>query len=221
MVKNLDAFERVMWPAMADRVRDMVALSGRANPRGRPAESGGAERHRRRRSAAPIVKPRRPRKLLVTDLQMYSGHSTIPHGNWLLELMGKYTGAFEPVFSNDLELLKYPRIKEFDAVYLNNVCGMVHNDPGRARRPAPLRPRRRRPRRPSRRDLRQQQLARVRRDDGGLGRRPSHREADAQGRRSGQPAHEELRGRELRAHATSSTSSRPTRPTRAPSSGSC
>ncbi len=43
--------------------------------------------------------------------------------------MAKYTGAFEPVFSNDLNLLKYPKIKEFDAVYLNNVCGMVHNDP--------------------------------------------------------------------------------------------
>ena len=43
--------------------------------------------------------------------------------------MGKYTGAFEPTFSNDLNLLKYPKIKEFDAVFLNNVCGMVHNDP--------------------------------------------------------------------------------------------
>jgi type 1 glutamine amidotransferase len=60
---------------------------------------------------------------------MYSGHSSIPHGNLLLELIGKYTGAFEPVFSNDLNLLRYPRIKEFDAVYLNNVCGMVYNDP--------------------------------------------------------------------------------------------
>jgi type 1 glutamine amidotransferase len=79
------------------------------------------------RKAAVI--PRRPRKLLVTDIQMYSGHSTIPHGNLLIELMAKYTGAFEPVFSNDLNLLKYPQIRQFDAVYLNNVCGMVHNDP--------------------------------------------------------------------------------------------
>src|SRR6478672_8820046 len=77
----------------------------------------------------PIVPPRRPRKMLVTDLQMYSGHETIPHGNLLLELMAKYTGAFEPVFSNDLELLKYPNIKAFDAIYLNNVCGMIHDDP--------------------------------------------------------------------------------------------
>ena len=76
----------------------------------------------------PIVQPRKPRKLLVVDFQMYSGHSTIPHGNWMLELMGKYTGAFQPVFSNDLNNLKYPKIKEFDAVYLNNVCGMVFPD---------------------------------------------------------------------------------------------
>jgi type 1 glutamine amidotransferase len=47
----------------------------------------------------------------------------------MLELMGKNTGAFEPTFSNDLELLKYPKIKEFDGIWLNNVCGMVHNDP--------------------------------------------------------------------------------------------
>jgi hypothetical protein len=60
---------------------------------------------------------------------MYSGHGTIPHGNLLIELMAKYTGAFTPTFSNDLELLKYPKIKEFDAVFLNNVCGMIHNDP--------------------------------------------------------------------------------------------
>jgi type 1 glutamine amidotransferase/sugar phosphate isomerase/epimerase len=129
MLTNLTAFERVMWPAMAERVRQMLESPAgriRGGDRLKPEERAAID------AAAPrqaLVKPRRSRKLLVTDLQMYSGHSTIPHGNWLLEVMGKQTGAFEPVFSNDLELLKYPRIKEFDAVYLNNVCGMVHNDP--------------------------------------------------------------------------------------------
>jgi sugar phosphate isomerase/epimerase/type 1 glutamine amidotransferase len=129
MLANLTAFERVMWPAMAERVRHMVASepgrirgSDRLSAEDRQAIEAAVPR-------TPVAAPRRPRKLLVTDLQMYSGHSTIPHGNWLLELIGKHTGAFEPVFSNDLALLTYPRIKEFDAVYLNNVCGMVHNDP--------------------------------------------------------------------------------------------
>ena len=129
MVKNLTAFERVMWPAMAERVRVMLdspAGKIRGPERLKPEERQAIE------AAAPrqaIVKPKKPRKMLVTDIQMYSGHSSIPNGNYLLELMAKNTGAFEPTFSNDLSLLKYPKIKEFDAVYLNNVCGMVYNDP--------------------------------------------------------------------------------------------
>ena len=129
MLKNLNGFEQVMWPAMAARVRQMLDTpAGKIRGGDRlPAEmraqiDAAAPR-------APIVKPKKARKLLVTDIQMYSGHGTIPHGNLMLELMAKYTGAFEPVFSNDQELLKYPKIKEFDAVFFNNVCGMVHNDP--------------------------------------------------------------------------------------------
>jgi type 1 glutamine amidotransferase len=129
MSKNLDAFERVMLPAMAERVRVMLA-----SPAGqiRGGDRLPADMRARIDAAAPrtaAVTPKQPRKMLVTDIQMYTGHSTVPHGNYLLELMGKYTGAFEPTFSNDLELLRYPKIKEFDAVFLSNVCGMVHNDP--------------------------------------------------------------------------------------------
>jgi type 1 glutamine amidotransferase/sugar phosphate isomerase/epimerase len=129
MLKNLNGFEQAMWPAMAARVRQMLDTPA-GNIRG--GDRLPAEMRAQIEAAAPraaIVKPKKPRKLLVTDIQMYSGHGTIPHGNLMLELMGKYTGAFEPVFSNDLDLLKYPKIKEFDAVFLNNVCGMVHNDP--------------------------------------------------------------------------------------------
>jgi type 1 glutamine amidotransferase len=43
--------------------------------------------------------------------------------------MGKRTGAYEAVFSDDLDNLKYPKIKEFDAVYLNNTVGMIFVDP--------------------------------------------------------------------------------------------
>ena len=129
LLKNLNAFERVMWPAMAERVRQMLdspAGKIRGPDRLKPDERQQIE------AAAPkqaVVKPKKARRLLVTDIQMYSGHSTIPHGNLLLELIAKNTGAFEPTFSNDLNLLKYPKIEEFDAIYLNNVCGMVYNDP--------------------------------------------------------------------------------------------
>ena len=199
-MKNLTAFERVMWPAMAERVRQMLETpAGKIRGADRLKPESGSRSRRRRRSRR-SSKPKKARKLLVTDIQMYSGHTTIPHGNLLLELMAKNTGAFEPTFSNDLNLLKYPKIKEFDAVYLNNVCGMVYNDPevregilrfvregggiGGT----------------SRRDVRQQQLARVRRHDGRLGRRAPHREAGDQDRRPGQPADEVVRVGELRAH---------------------
>jgi len=129
MQKNLDAFERVMLPAMAERVRAMLA-----SPAGqiRGGDKLTADMRAKIDAATPrkaVAAPKKARKLLVTDIQMYSGHGTIPHGNYLLELMGKYTSAFTPTFSNDLELLKYPKIKEFDAVFLNNICGMVYNDP--------------------------------------------------------------------------------------------
>jgi type 1 glutamine amidotransferase/sugar phosphate isomerase/epimerase len=128
MQRSLDGFENAMLPAMAARVRQVVDL-----PQGaiRGGDRLDSEMRAQIDAAAPrqaIVKPKKPRKLLVVDLQMYSGHGTIPHGNLMLELMAKYTNAFEATFSNDLSNLKYPKIKEFDAVFLNNVCGMVFPD---------------------------------------------------------------------------------------------
>ncbi len=76
------------------------------------------------------VKPKRPRKLLVMDACVASMvHNTIPHFNLAIELMAKYTGAFEAVFNNDLDNLKWPKIKEFDAIYLNDTVGELFPDP--------------------------------------------------------------------------------------------
>jgi hypothetical protein len=60
-----------------------------------------------------LVAPRRPRKLLVNDIQMCNEAATVPHQNYLIDQMAKHTGAFGPTFSNDIDLLKYPRIKDF------------------------------------------------------------------------------------------------------------
>ena len=129
LMKNLNAFERTMLPAMADRVRAMLAT-----PAGqiRGGDRLSADMRGQIDAATPrkaLVTPRQPRKLLVTDIQMGFVHPTIPHLNYLIEVMGKYTGAFTPTFSNDPELLKYPKIKEFDAIFLNSTCGMIYNDP--------------------------------------------------------------------------------------------
>ncbi len=78
-----------------------------------------------------LVKPKKARKLLVIDLCPQGGffHRTIPHANLGLELMAKNTGAFEAMFNNDLDNLKYPKIKEYDAIFLNSVVGSVFSDP--------------------------------------------------------------------------------------------
>ena len=78
-----------------------------------------------------LVKPRRPRKLLIIDVCPAGGfyHNTVAHGNLMLQLIAKYTGAYEPVFDNNLENLRYPRIRQYDAVFLNSVVGPVFSDP--------------------------------------------------------------------------------------------
>ena len=49
--------------------------------------------------------------------------------NLALDLMGRNTGAFEPVFDNNLANLKYPAIRQYDAIFLNSTTGEVFTDP--------------------------------------------------------------------------------------------
>ena len=79
----------------------------------------------------PLAKPTQARKLLIIDVCPAGGfyHNTVAHGNLMLQLIAKYTGAYEPVFDNNLENLRYPHIKQYDAVFLNSVVGQVFSDP--------------------------------------------------------------------------------------------
>ena len=75
------------------------------------------------------AKSKKARKLLVIDACVANmSHNTIPHFNYAIELMAKYTGAFKPVFSNDLDNLRWPKIKEWDAIYLNDTVGELFPD---------------------------------------------------------------------------------------------
>ena len=78
-----------------------------------------------------LAKPKQARKLLIIDVCPAGGfyHNTVAHGNLMLQLIAKYTGAYEPIFDNNLENLKYPRIRQYDAVFLNSVVGPVFSDP--------------------------------------------------------------------------------------------
>jgi type 1 glutamine amidotransferase len=79
----------------------------------------------------PLATPKKPRKLLVVDLCPAGAyyHDTAAHANLAIRQMAEYTDAFQAVFSNDLNNLKYPAILQFDAVFLNSGDGEVFADP--------------------------------------------------------------------------------------------
>src|SRR5262245_47160476 len=82
------------------------------------------------------AKPKKPRRMLVLNLAMVGdrvvrGHPAIPAGTYAIEQMGRKTGAYEAVVSNDLELFRPDRIGQFDAICFNNTQGVLWNDPER------------------------------------------------------------------------------------------
>src|SRR5262245_22498877 len=80
------------------------------------------------------AKPKKPRRLLVISLakvneRVVRGHPAIPAGIYSLEEMGKRTGAYEAVFSNDVEMFRTDKLNQFDAVCFNNTQGVLFDDP--------------------------------------------------------------------------------------------
>jgi type 1 glutamine amidotransferase len=124
---SLNDFEKALQSVMAERVDEISRTAAIRGP-----DRLSAEEKQKIDAALPAeapAKPKKPRKLLVLDLNVaYGGHRSIPAENYALEMMGKKTGAYEAVFNDDLDNLKYPRIKEYDAVYLNNTVGMIFVD---------------------------------------------------------------------------------------------
>jgi len=128
VVDSLEGFEKALQPLMVERVAEIARTAAIRGPdRLTPEERQAIEAALPRQASA---KPKKSRKLLVMDLNVaYPGHRSIPNENYALETMGKTTGAYEAVFNNDLDNLKYDKIKQFDAVFLNNTVGMIFLDP--------------------------------------------------------------------------------------------
>jgi type 1 glutamine amidotransferase len=124
----MEEFEKALRPVLADKVDRMSREAAIRGP-----DRLTAENKAQIDAALPskaVATPKKPRKLLVLDLNIaYGGHQSIPAENYALEQMGKRTGAYEAVFDNNLDNLKYDKIKQFDAVYLNNTVGMIFVDP--------------------------------------------------------------------------------------------
>ncbi|MEO8076475.1 MAG: ThuA domain-containing protein [Acidobacteriota bacterium] len=81
------------------------------------------------------VTPGRPRRLLVMSLTMRDGKpvrgtsaATIPLASYAIAQMGKVTGAFEPVFSDEIEMFRPANLARFDAICFNNTLGVLFDD---------------------------------------------------------------------------------------------
>jgi type 1 glutamine amidotransferase len=72
---------------------------------------------------APIVKPAKPRKLLVFNLTKGFPHSSVSIGGKAFEIMGQKTGAWETVITTDVSYFAPDKLKDFDAVVMNNTTG--------------------------------------------------------------------------------------------------
>ena len=118
--------------------------TARRSPRLRPAQEP-----RRRREVSPEERakieaalpakapalPKKPRKLLVFDRQgiylgrQYGGHSSIPHANLAVQLMGEKTAAFTATLASEPDAISSANLQQYDAVYLNNTVGDVFDTP--------------------------------------------------------------------------------------------
>ena len=71
------------------------------------------------------IKVSEPRKMLVFWRCEGFFHKSIPVVNKALELMGKKTGAYDVVITDDYSVFTKKNLRQFDAVCLNNTTGLL------------------------------------------------------------------------------------------------
>jgi type 1 glutamine amidotransferase len=76
----------------------------------------------------PTVRPARPRKILVFWRCEGFYHKSIPVVNEALKIMGRKTGAYEvAVCTDDYSIFTTAKLRQFDAVCLNNTTHLKFN----------------------------------------------------------------------------------------------
>jgi uncharacterized protein len=86
------------------------------NPKGEQAPPGSAEKIAAALPAEAYAKPQKPRKLLVFSKTNGFRHASIATGKLAFTEMGKKTGAFETVISEDLADFEKDKLSHYDAV---------------------------------------------------------------------------------------------------------
>jgi type 1 glutamine amidotransferase len=78
--------------------------------------------------AKATAQPKQPRKLLVFTRAEGYKHSSIPYAAKALELMGKQTGAFTIVQSEDMSVFAPENLRQFDAVLFASTSALAFDD---------------------------------------------------------------------------------------------
>ena len=128
IARSIAFFNKIVIP-IADYHRNYIARTTGVR---RLAGVSPEERQKIEEAIPPTASavPAKSRKLLVIDLNIgRHGHPSIPHANLAVELMGRKTGAYEAVFSNDRAMLLPDNLGQFDAVFLNNTIGPLFDTP--------------------------------------------------------------------------------------------
>jgi len=74
------------------------------------------------------AQPAEPRKVLLFSLFTGYKHDVIPYVKVVFKVLAERSRAFEIEMSDDIEMLAYDKLREYDAVILNNNCSI---GPGR------------------------------------------------------------------------------------------
>ena len=71
-----------------------------------------------------VATPKKARKMLIFTKCNGSVHSSIPYVTKALEVMGKKTGAYETVVSDDMSVFSAENLAQFDAICFNNTTAL-------------------------------------------------------------------------------------------------
>jgi type 1 glutamine amidotransferase len=111
----------------------LFALSWLKRASGQTPRLSESEQRQKVEAALPakaFASPRKPRRLLIFDLNVnYGGHGSIPTANMAFTMMGARTGAFETEISKDPAVFAPDSLQRFDAVFFNNTVGNLFEDP--------------------------------------------------------------------------------------------
>lgn len=122
---------RHLCAAVASAAAFLAGLGAAAPPK---KNQEGIPMHREKQIRAavpdkPRVAPTKKRRVLIfitpPHLMPKDPHKgyCIPYGTCAMRLLGEKTGAFTPVVSDDLTMFLPDKLKQFDAVVLNNTSG--------------------------------------------------------------------------------------------------